>query len=465
MFENPRIIYDFLVYETAYLILSTGRFFGVRYFLHVSLNFSSTTKELSVRIPITIIDPNSLSLASNLIAEVATAIDEAGNGPEPPKGLDKADKAVYNKDNGLIHRRPRTPLNQTKESWTWTEPRSPRLSLIPSPLLPSLRSQEMRLAGALKPLLKQEHFPPRQESLERPGKGDAVHSARPVVEGITQTLRPPKDIVSPDERRVPPKEVHEADSSVSRFPLRAALRQTEPIQSRDLDDQPTSGSVDEIQLSPHKTAPRKSRPRGVFFDQNLSRMTLPKDVLEESAIYPSNGAGAQQITTGIVQVDGGNGSSVPKNLSSTLAEDMSHENQAFIKYHLTQAFQQRRSNSGNKSSGAKSRISKPHRRAKSRVIFIHAHAANQASSISRRRLDSLEFEGHQEQAGLGVPTVNGRDAMWETIEEDGDLGEGPGPDVGSSDVHPMRRYESYLKVENWDNGSSHSLGYDPNNMF
>ena len=323
----------------------------------------------------------------------------------------------------------------------------------------------MRLAGAIQPLLNQEPFPPRQESLERPEKGNAAHPARPVFEGTTQTSRPPKDIVSPDEQRVPPKEVREADSSVSRFPPRAALRQTELIQNRDLDDQPSSGSVDDIQLSPHKVAPRKSRPRGVFFDQDLSRMTLPKDILEESAIYPSNGAGAQQITTGIVQVDGENGSSMPKHLSSTLAEDMSHENQAFVKYHLTQAFQQRRSNSGNKSSGAKSRISKPHRRAKSRVIFIHAHAANQASSISRRRLDSLDFEGHHEQASLGIPTANGRDAVWETIDDDGDLGEGPGPDVGSSDVHPMRRYESYLKVENWDNGSSQSLAYDPNNMF
>ena len=452
--------------ENAHLTLLLGRFFGVRYFLHVSLNFSSTTKELSVRIPITIIDPNSLSLASNLTAEVATAIEETSKDPEHPQASEKVNKAVYTEYNDPLERRPRTPKNQGKESWTWTAPRSPHLSLIPSPLLPSLRSQEMRLASSTRQLFNNEPFPPRQESLEGSKYSNSGQATRPAVEKTARSSRPLKDIVSPDERRVPPKEVPEADSSVLRFPPRAALHQMEPIQNRDPDGQAVSrSSVDEIHLSPHKAPARRSRPRGVFFDQDSSRITLPKEILEESAIYPSNGAGARPINTDIIHVDGENGFAIPKNLSSTLAEDVSHENQAFVKYHLSQAFQQRRSHSINKPASAKSRASKSHRRVKSRVIFIHAHAANKASSVPRRKFDSLDSEGHHEHTSIEIPSNDGRDVVWETIDEDGDLGEGPGPDVGDNDVHPMRRYESLLKVENWDNGSSHSLVYEPKNMF
>ena len=55
----------------------TGCYFGVRYFLSIVLRLSSTYKNLSVQIPISIIHPNSLDILPNSLAQVASALEHA----------------------------------------------------------------------------------------------------------------------------------------------------------------------------------------------------------------------------------------------------------------------------------------------------------------------------------------------------------------------------------------------------
>ena len=415
-----------------------------------------------MRIPVVVINPNSLVITSNSIAEVTAAVDEAGKDLESTKSI-KNTKMNTGHDSYIAKpQRPRRPESKTQESWAWTPPRSPRPSLIPSPLLPSVKSQDMKSSPA-----PQQPFDSHVSSTAREGWGNqkekgVVQSTRSNDEGIKKALRPGNETVTFEERTIPPSTLPEADTSILRFAPRTALFQMEPSPRRDpnQDRTTTEYTVDKIELSPHRVPQRKSRPTGIFFDRDLSRITLPKEPLRAlPKIRRLSVRDTPQENIEIGHVDGEHNPGSHNPLSSTLAEEASHEDQGFANHSISQSLRERQTRSVSKPSSVRSRASRTHRRGRSRVAFVHSQAA---SSAHQRRCN---FPGFQQQQGGAAPYMNPskREASWESI--DVDLDEGPGPDVGDNDTRSTRRYESMLKVENWDNGSPHSQVFDPSNVF
>ena len=460
---------------SAFLMPPVGRFFGVRYFLHVSLNFTSTAKELSVRIPITIIDPNSLSLASNLIAEISNAIEETGRPPPPsaessPRAPEKlSSKVAQRSDVDRIDHEPPSPPKAVQESWPWTPLREPRLSLIPSPLLPSIKSQDMRAAEVPRQGAGDSGVPIREDDTVKTKSNGRERADTSMVGKAPAPVIPPKDPVSSEDRRLSPMELAQADVSALRFMPEDTRIQTEQSAGNvEVDPEIIAGLTAEVEQSPRKVPLRKSRPRGIFFDRDLGRLTLPAEppILPEAPASPN--PKAPLVNSNFPHTDGEDASEWHKPLSSTLAEELSHENQALMHYYINTSPKQKRDRSVGRPISIKPRASKAHQRGRSRVIFIHAHPANRGRSMHPRNLESLDFGNESTilpHPPFHVKPEENADALWETVDEGGNFGGGPGPDLGDVSVLPSRRYESLLKVENWDSGSPPSGAYDNNNMF
>lgn len=448
----------------AILTFHIGRFFGVRYFLHASLRFSSTKRELSVRIPLTIIDPNSLSIASNLIAEVATALDEINQNQEPPEDSPKEIKeVVQGASHDTAQQRLSTPETKVKDSWAWTPPRSPCLSLVPSPLLPSATSRIT-------------------VPIETPGKYDNITylrkdpgQAKSSTDNRTKEMEPPVDVrvrpahfprnfVSFEQQKPVLNELSESDMSALRFPPRHTLGQMEPSLSMSAVDPETIADLAaEVEKSPRKVPPSRPRPRGIFFDRDVGRMTLPMQSTPAAKSH-TTGSASQPAIMDFPGVDGGNQSPKQNHLSSTLAEEASHNNQAFTEYHYTRTPAKQRIGSVIRPPNIRSRSSKIHRRARSRAVFVRNHSASQQLSSHEQYLNSLHYSHRNSADRSRMSLTEEGDALWETIDEDMEFGE-PGPDIGDIDPHSSKRHESLLKVENWDNGSRYHMLYDSNNMF
>ena len=447
-----------------------GRFFGVRYFLHVSLSFSSTARELSVRIPITIIDPNSLSIPSNLIAEVATAVEEVTRGRKPPseapeEPVEKASKAIRAENTKIDVKRPHTPEKPVQESWAWTPPRSPRLSLIPSPLLPSIKSPHGSTAQAARQHQDKPPVPPKED---RTAKLRAIGRTEDVGSLTIRTNEPtmtPNDPVSSIDQSLPP-ELTQTDVSASRYSPEDMLRQTELRRSSvDVDPQTIASLMAEVEKSPRKLTARKSRPRGIFFHRDVGRLTLPVEPPQLPQAPVPTAPRTQSADTDIPRVDGEGGSLRHNPLSSALAEEASHENHGFFNYYMNSSPKQQRTRSTSRPASSRHRISRAHNRAKSRVVFIHTRPANRGPSMHLQNPSSLELGEEHRVLPLPVNPINDTEGLWETVNEDGELGGGPGPDLGEVHINPSTRYDSLLRVGQWDSGSPPQGDYDASNVF
>ena len=339
------------------------------------------------------------------------------------------------------------------------------MSLLPSPLLPTRNSQDAlsKIAG-----------PSKTELTALPRKDDtkpltATGNGNPTTPfDIAKSTKTPEVAVSTTKTQAPRDGFAPTDPSALRFPPRDAVLQTEPTsRGAELDAQTISDLTGEVEKTPPKIPPRKARPKPIFFDPGLARMTLPASPRDNQGNQAPTMPRGQTSPPGISRVDGATYLPSPKYLSSTLAGDTSNANHVYDYYHIFQSPKSRKIKTASQALSISSRVSKSHKRGRSRVIFIHPHPLDKDAGGRRKNSAGVENDPYFGHAQQEVVMTSDEEGLWETIEEEPDLDAGPGPDIGSINVHPSKRYESYLKVENWDVGidTTHDVGYDSRNVF